>query len=107
MNWQVDTTDGILKMIKEVKFSNGLKPGKYRYKYILIDCNGNEVWIDSEGSEKNSFSFTWEKISDSIKIYSSNNIVTYKRPVELIGVCSGLYGRISLPEMRWSLKFKV
>ena len=107
LNWQVDTTDGILKMIKEVKFSNGLKPGKYRYKYILIDYNGNEVWIDSEGSEKNSFSFTWEKISDSIKIYSSNNIVTYKRPVELIGVCSGLYGRISLPEMRWSLQSEI
>ena len=107
LNWQVDTTDGILKMIKEIKFSNGLKPGKYRYKYILIDCNGNEVWIDSEGSEKNSFSFTWEKITDSIKIYSSNNIVTYKRPVELIGVCSGLYGRISLPEMRWSLQSEI
>ena len=104
LNWQVDTNDGVLKMIREINFPQGLKPGEYRYKYILIDCNGNEIWIDSEGNEKNSFSFIWEKITDIIKIYSSNNIVTYKRPVELIGVCTGLYGRISLPEMTWSLE---
>lgn len=107
LNWQVDTNDGSLKMIKEIKFPNGLKPGKYRYKYILIDCNGNEIWIDSEGSEKNSFSFMWEKINDTLKIYSSNNIVTYKRPVELIGVCTGLYGRMSLPEMTWYLENEI
>lgn len=107
LNWQVDTNDGVLKMIREINFPKGLKPGKYRYKYILIDCNGNEIWIDSEGSEKNSFSFIWEKITDTIKIYSSNNIVTYKRPVELIGVCTGLYGRIFLPEMIWYLQKEI
>ena len=107
LNWQVDTNDGVLKMIREINFPKGLKPGKYRYKYILIDCNGYEIWIDSEGSEKNSFSFVWEKITDTIKIYSSNNIVTYKRPIELIGVCTGLYGRISLPEMIWYLDTEI
>ena len=49
LNWQVDTSDGTLKMIKEIKFPSTLKPGEYRYKYILIDCDGNEIWIDSEG----------------------------------------------------------
>lgn len=107
LNWQVDTRDGVLKMMKEVKFPNGLRPGKYKYKYILIDCEGNEKWVDSEGSEKNSFSFIWEKVNDTLKIYSSNNIVTYKRPVELIGVCTGLYGRISLPEISWYLENEI
>lgn len=107
LNWQVDTSDGVLKMIREISFPNGLKPGNYRYKYILIDCDGNEIWIDSEGSEKNSFNFIWENINDTLKIYSSNNIVTYKRPVELIGVCTGLYGRISLPEILWYLETEI
>lgn len=104
LNWQVDTHDGVLKMMAEVNFPNGLKHGKYKYKYILIDCDGNEIWIDSEGGEKNSFSFIWEKVNDTLKIYSSNNIVTYKRPVELVGVCVGLYGKISLPEINWYLE---
>lgn len=104
LNWQVDTRDGVLKMMKEVKFKSGLTPGKYKYKYILIDCDGNEKWIDYQGEEKNSFSFIWKNIDDTLKIYSSNNIVTNKRPVELLGVCTGLYGRVSLPEMIWTLK---
>ena len=36
-----------------------------------------------------------EKKIDTLKIYSSNNIVTYERPVELIGVSLGIYGKIS------------
>ena len=91
-------------MIKEVKFPNKLPPGKYRYKYILIDTDGNEIWVDSYGNEKNSFSFTWETVKDILKIYSSNNIIAYKHPVELLGVCTGLYGRISLTEMEWEIK---
>lgn len=102
--WQLDTRDGLLKMMKEVKLTNKLKPGKYKYKYILIDADGNELWVDSENSEKNSFSFIWEPIKDVLKIYSSSNVVTYKRPVELLGVCTGLYGRISLTEMNWSIE---
>lgn len=104
LNWQVDTSDGTLKMIKEIKFPSTLKPGEYRYKYILIDCDGNEIWIDSEGNEKNSFSFIWEKVTEKLKVYSSNNVVSYKRPVELVGVCIGLYGRISLPDVTWHLE---
>lgn len=42
--------------------------------------------------------------NDTLKIYSSNNIVTYKRPIELVGVCIGLYGKISLPEINWHLE---
>ena len=91
-------------MIKEIKFPSNLKPGEYRYKYILIDCDGNEIWVDSEGNEKNSFSFIWEKVTEKLKVYSSNNIVSYKRPVELVGVCIGLYGRISLPDITWHLE---
>ena len=104
LTWQIDTNDKELKMIKEVKFPNKLPPGKYRYKYILIDTDGNEIWVDSYGNEKNSFSFTWETVKDILKIYSSNNIIAYKHPVELLGVCTGLYGRISLTEMEWEIK---
>ena len=53
LTWQIDTNDKELKMIKEVKFPNKLPPGKYRYKYILIDTDGNEIWVDSYGNEKN------------------------------------------------------
>ena len=44
LTWQLDTRDGLLKMMKEVKFPNKLKPGKYKYKYILIDTDGNELF---------------------------------------------------------------
>lgn len=42
LTWQIDTNDKELKMIKEVKFPNKLPPGKYRYKYILIDTDGKK-----------------------------------------------------------------
>ena len=45
-----------------------------------------------------------EKKINILKIYSSNNIVTYERPIELIGVCLGIYGKISLPKITWHLE---
>ena len=36
LTWQLDIEDGTLKMIKDVKFENGLEEGQYRYKYILL-----------------------------------------------------------------------
>ena len=107
LGWQVDVNDGILKMMKEIKFDNGLKNGEYRYKYILIDCNGNEHWIDSENGEKNSFSFVWKNVNDVLKIYTSNNVVTKFSPIELVAIAIGLYGKVSFPEIVWSLQNEV
>ena len=47
LQWQLDINDGILKMMKDIKFENGLKNGSYRYKFILINREGNEIWIDN------------------------------------------------------------
>ena len=102
--WQLDIKDGQLKMIKDIKFDNGLKDGIYKYKYILVDCEGNEKWIDSLEDGKNVLSFQWINIEKSIKVMSSNNIIAYHSPIELIAVVTDVYEKNVFPEVIWSLE---
>ena len=68
LNWQLDTEDSTLKMIKDIKFENGLEEGQYRYKYILVDGEGNEIWVDNPYGGKNGFKFTWDKVESFLEI---------------------------------------
>ena len=107
LTWQLDTEDGVLKMIKDIKFQEGLKAGQYRYKYILVDREGSEIWIDDPTGGKNGFKFTWDKVESTLEILSSNEFVTSKAPVELVGRILELYDKVSFPEIEWSLEHEI
>lgn len=107
LNWQLDTEDGILKMIKNIKFQDGLEEGQYRYKYILVDREGSEIWIDNPYGGKNGFKFTWDKVENFLEILSSNKFVTYKAPVELAGRVVELYDKVSFPDIKWYLEKEI
>ncbi|MCD2500828.1 type I pullulanase [Clostridium sp. NSJ-145] len=107
LNWQLDIEDGTLKMIKDVKFENGLEEGQYRYKYILVDREGDEIWVDNPYGGKNGFKFTWDRVENFLEILSSNKFVTYKAPVELVGRVVELYDKVSFPDINWYLKEEI
>ena len=107
LNWQLDTEDSTLKMIKDIKFENGLDEGQYRYKYILVDGEGNEIWIDNPCGGKNGFKFTWDRIDSFLEILASNKYVSYKSPVELVGRVVELYDKVFFPEIKWKLEISV
>ncbi len=102
--WQLDTKDGQLKMIKDIKFDNGLKDGTYKYKYILVDCEGNEKWIDSIDNGNTVLSFEWLNIEKNIKVLSSNNIIAEHAPIELVAVVTDVYEKNVFPDVTWSVE---
>ena len=102
--WQLDTKDGQLKMIKDIKFEEGLKDDTYKYKYILVDCEGNEKWIDSVNEGKEALNFQWVNIKKNIRIISSNNVIATYSPVELIALTIDVYEKIVFPDISWSIE---
>lgn len=104
LTWQLDVQDGVLKMIKDIYFEEGLDSGHYRYKYVLVDIDGNELWVDNPYGGKNGFKFTWDKIDKTLEILASNQYVSYYAPVELVARVVELYDKVYFPEVEWSLE---
>lgn len=103
LTWQLDIEDGVLKMIKDIKFQSGLDNGQYRYKYILVDREGNEIWVNNPAAGRSGFKFIWDKVESRLEILSSNKYVSYKSPVEMVGRVVELYDKVSFPDIVWSL----
>lgn len=104
LQWQLDINDGILKMMKDIKFENGLKNGSYRYKFILINREGNEIWIDNPSEGRIGYQFYWNNIETSLQIVTSNCFISPDIPVELVGKLIEIYDRVSFPKVNWSIE---
>lgn len=107
LNWQLDIEDRTLKLIKDVRFENGLDEGQYRYKYIIVDADGDEIWIDNPYGGKSGFKFTWNRVENFLEVLSSNKFVTYKSPVELVGRVVEVYDKVHFPDIEWYLEEEI
>lgn len=104
LTWQVDPNDGVLKMVKEVHFPEGLRAGKHQYEYILVDCEGNEVWVNEWNTNGIDLSFIWEPFVEGLEIKVSNTVITPNSTVELVAVNKRLYGNRSIADVSWSVE---
>ena len=90
LKWNLDTSDGNVKMIRDITFSEGLRNGEYKYGYLIIDSEGNEVYINNWNQNIEEFSFNWEGFNEVIEIKSSSNFVSEYYPTELVLVKKSL-----------------
>lgn len=104
LNWELDTNDGKVKMIKDITFYNGLEKGKYRYGYIIITLDGREIYINNLDEEKDEFVFFWEPFEEFLEIKSSKDFISSRCPVELVAVKNSLYGNITIEDVEFSIE---
>ncbi|MGG5462200.1 type I pullulanase [Clostridium sp. B9] len=107
LTWGLDTNDGRVKMMKDITFPHGLKKGEYKYGYIIVDLDGNEIHIDNWNDNQKEFSFIWEPFEESLEIKSSRNFVASNYPIELLAVRKSSYGNITIEEAEITLENEV
>ncbi len=106
LKWNLDTNDGNVKMIKDITFPEGLKNGEYKYGYLIIDSEGNEIHINNWDQNIEEFSFHWERFEEVLEIKASSNFVSSYYPVELALVKKSLYGNITIEASIFYLESK-
>lgn len=104
LTWQVDPNDGKLKMMKVIKFNNGLKTGEYEYQFVLVDYVGNEVWANELNGNYDNLKLSWNAFEEGLEIKSSSDIVTPNMKVELIGVYNKMYGDSNITNVSWFIE---
>ena len=107
LKWNLDTSDGNVKMIRDITFQEGLRNGEYKYGYLIIDSEGNEVYINNWNQNIEEFSFNWEGFNEVIEIKSSANFVSEYYPTELVLVKKSLYGNIPIEDSIFYLESKI
>lgn len=111
-NWQktedyklhlsVDHNNGRLKMTEICFFNPGLKPGIYEYSYVLVDIDGNETLLSSDGHKFKAFSFEWLVINHNLEIKTSENFATPGFHLDLIVIKKLASNRNAIVPVEWS-----
>lgn len=104
LSWGLDTNDGRVKMIKDITFPCGLKKGEYKYGYIIVTLDGEEININSWNDRQTDFSFFWEPFKESLEIKATKNVISSNYPVELVVVKKSFYGNITIEDAVISLE---
>lgn len=104
LTWGLDTNDGRVKMMKDIVFPHGLKKGEYKYGYIIITLEGNEIHINNWNENQKEFSFYWQPFEESLEIKSSRDFVAVNYPTELLAVRNSFYGNITIEKAELSLE---
>lgn len=104
LTWGLDTNDGKVKMMKDIIFPHGLKKGEYKFGYIIITLEGNEVHINNWNENRKEFSFYWKPFEESLEIKSSRDFVSHNHPTELVAVKNSFYGNMTIEEAELSLE---
>lgn len=106
LTWKMDYNDGILKLTKDITFENGLKAGLYKYTYVLVDDDGNEVLLYYRNEDEKPV-FNWVGLKNELEIKASEDSVILGVDVELVAIRNSIYGKKEIADVIWEIEPKI
>lgn len=106
LTWKMDYNDKSIKLMKDVIFKSGLSAGSYRYSYVLVDDEGNELFLKNRNNEE-PIIFKWEVLKKDLEIKASDNSIYLDTELELIALKNAVFAEIELADVTWEFEPKI